>query len=51
MTKTQSRERAEQAEEVARWVQSTGEFSADVVEAANKVAEAVREARRDCGFE
>jgi hypothetical protein len=51
MTKTRSREVAEAAEDTASFVEFSGEFPQDVVDAANKVAEAVREARRDCGFE
>ena len=51
MTKTQSREMRERAEDVARWMRDTGDFTAEQVEAADMVADAIRREREEWGYE
>jgi hypothetical protein len=50
MTKTQSRQFESDAERTARWIEDTGEFSPEIVAAANAVAAAITEARDEYGF-
>lgn len=51
MTKTQSFQMMEAANQVARWMRDTGDFDGPTVVKAEQVAMAIRAEREDCGFE
>jgi hypothetical protein len=50
MTKTQSRQMQERAEEVARWMRDCGDFDGPTVAKAEQVATAISAEREDNGF-